>query len=76
MYMGILRQTDGYTREVGKDANIVISADFNADSNAHYSQAFPTAYTPEQESRLAALDNAGIQEASPIRIESYKKVSQ
>ena len=111
MYMGILRQTDDYTREVGKDANIVISADFNADSNAHYSQAFPTAYTPEQESRLAtldtqigdmaeeyilkfimsqldpnddnawsqylaALDNAGIQEASQIRIESYKKVSQ
>lgn len=111
MYMGILRQTDDYTREVGKDANIVISADFNADSNAHYSQAFPTAYTPEQESRLAtldtqigdmaeeyilkfimgqldpnddnawsqylaALDNAGIQEASQIRTESYEKVSK
>ena len=110
MYMGILKQTDDYTREVGKDANIVISADFNADANAHYSQAFPTAYTPEQESRLAtldtqigdmaeeyilkfimgqldpnddnawsqylaALDNAGIQEASQIRIESYEKVS-
>ena len=111
MYMGILRQTEDYTREVGKDANIVISADFNADSNAHYSPAFPTAYTPEQESRLAtldtqigdmaeeyilkfimgqldpnddnawsqylaALDNAGIQEASQIRTESYEKVSK
>ena len=111
MYMGILKQTDDYTREVGKDANIVISADFNADANAHYSQAFPTAYTPEQESRLAtldtqigdmaeeyilkfimgqldpnddnawsqylaALDNAGIQEASQIRTESYEKVSK
>ena len=111
MYMGILRQTEDYTREVGKDANLVISAAFNSDPNAHYSPAFPTAYTPDQESRLAtldtqigdmaeeyilkfimgqldpnddnawsqylaALDNAGIQEASQIRIESYEKVSQ
>ena len=111
MYMGILRQTEDYTREVGKDANLVVSAAFNSDPNAHYSPAFPTAYTPDQESRLAtldtqigdmaeeyilkfimsqldpnddnawsqylaALDNAGIQEASQIRIESYKKVSQ
>lgn len=111
MYMGILRQSEDYTREVGKDTNITISNMFNADANAHYSPAFPTAYTPEQESRLAtldtqindmaeeyilkfimgqldpnddnawqdylaALDNAGLQEAASIRTESYEKVSK
>ncbi len=106
MYMGILRQTEDYTREVGKDTNITISEEFAADSNAHYSPAYPEQYTTEEESRLAeldtqiedmageyilrfimgeldvtddnawneylaALDNAGLQEASEIRTNGY-----
>ncbi len=110
MYMGILRQTEDYTREVGKDTNITISEEFNADANAHFAPAYPAKYTEDEESRLAeldtqiddmageyilkfimgeldvtddnawndylaALDNAGMQEAVQIRTNGYN-VSQ
>lgn len=111
LYLGNIAQNEDYVREVGKAVNLTISEAFNSDKNAHYSPAYPTAYTTEEESRLAtldtqiddmaeeyilkfimgqmdpnddnawseylaALDNAGLQEASQIRVSSFEKVSK
>lgn len=107
--MGYITDCEDYIREVGKDSNIVVSKAFASDSNAHYSPAVPTAYTVEEETRLATLDTqindtageyilqfimgerdvtddnewnaylaaleaAGLAEASKIRTDSYNRV--
>ena len=56
MYMGILRQTEDYSREVGKDANVYLSQGFNADSNAKFAAPYAAKYTADEQTRLATLD--------------------
>ena len=108
LYMGITRQSEDYTREVGKDTNVTISKYFNEDSNAHYTNPVALTFTTEEESRLntldtqiddvadeyinkfimgtlnpaddndwnaylAAMNNAGLEEASKIRTDAYNR---
>lgn len=108
LYMGITRQSEDYTREVGKDTNVTISKYFNEDSNAHYTNPVALTFTTDEESRLntldaqiddvadeyinkfimgnlnpaddndwnsflAAMNNAGLEEASKIRTDAYNR---
>lgn len=111
LYMGTLAQNPDYVREVGKEVDLELSDAFESNANAHYYPKYPTAYTAEEENRLAtldtqindmadeyilkfimgqmdpnddaqwqayldALDNAGLQEAAQIRLNSWEKVSK